>query len=286
MRPRFALILLAALGCSSEQSPAPTDAAVTDTPTIDAPATDAPAVDAPTDTRLGDATASDGGASCGNAFGTRCNLVTNAGCSGGDGCYIVMGPTGLVAQCRPAGRAGWDEPCVSNGDCREGFVCMASGQCTKLCCNGDDTLCNDESHGGRAGAHCAANLTNGRGLMACVSDNGCDPFVTSNNRCPAGSPRCNPIGDTTTCEQQATGCAVAGEGAPCCETNCCQPGLLCVGSQSAAMCDAGTPGNRCRRACNLRSTAPNGGCGTGQRCAAFSAGSMLPSYYGYCVTAT
>ncbi len=282
MRPRFASLLLLALGCSSESASPPVDAA-----TVDASTVDTPAADASTDAGPRDAPVTDGGGlACGTAFGTRCNLLTGAGCTTGQGCYLLSGVTGQVAQCRAAGRSGWDEPCTVPTDCREGFLCVAPGRCAKLCCGNDDSLCNDESRGGRAGAHCASDLNEGRGLQLCVSDSGCDPFVTSNNRCPAESPRCNPLGDTTTCSPQAMGCAAVGEGAPCCETGCCQPGLLCVGSQPASMCDAGMPGNACRRACNLRSTAANGGCPTGQRCTAFSAMSTLPSYFGYCAPAT
>lgn len=282
MRARFASLFLFALGCSSDPTPAPADAALffdgsaLDAPTVDRPSVDAPAVDRPAST-------DGGGASCGTGFGTRCNLISGAGCTTGQGCYLVNGVTGQTAQCRPAGSAGWDEPCQSATDCREGFLCVDPGRCVKLCCGDDDSLCNDESRGGRAGAHCMSTLTDGRGLKLCVSDSGCDPFATSNNRCPTDSPRCNPLGDTTACIRFATGCTPGGDGAPCCESGCCQPGLLCVGAQPTAMCSRAMPGNACRRACNLRAAMPDAGCPSGQRCTAFGAMTQLPSYYGFCM---
>lgn len=282
MRARFASLFLFALGCSSDPTPAPSDAALfidassLDAPTVDRPSVDGPAVDRPVST-------DGGGASCGTAFGTRCNIISGAGCTTGQGCYLTNGVTGQTAQCRPAGSAGWDEPCQSATDCREGFLCVDPGRCVKLCCGDDDSLCNDESRGGRAGAHCMSTLTDGRGLKLCVSDSGCDPFATSNNRCPADSPRCNPLGDTTACIRFATGCTPGGDGAPCCESGCCQPGLLCVGAQPTAMCSRMMPGNACRRACNLRAAMPDSGCPSGQRCTAFGAMTQLPSYYGFCM---
>lgn len=284
MRRSSILSCLALLfGCSSETPAGPADAATADdTPVLDAPATpDAPVVtDARTDV------AADGGPACGAAWGTRCNLISGAGCAAGQGCYLVNGATGMAALCRAAGSAGWDEPCMSPTDCREGFLCVAPGRCAKLCCD-DDSQCNDESRGGRAGARCMSMLTDGRGLKLCVGDAGCDPFVTSNNRCPAATPRCNPAGDNTVCGPFAMGCATpAAEGAPCCDGACCGVGLLCVGPQSREMCLAApTPTSTCRRTCNLRVANPDAQCPMGQRCTMFSAMSSLPTYFGYCAPA-
>ncbi len=280
MRARFASLLLVALGCSSDPTPSTSDAAV-DAPAVDVSAVDRAPVDAPPVDRP--APSDGGGASCGMAFGARCNLISGAGCTTGQGCYLANTITGQAAQCRLAGSGGWDEACQATFDCREGFLCVAPGRCAKLCCGDDDSLCNDESHGGRAGAHCASTLTDGRGLKLCVSDSGCDPFAVSNNRCPADSPRCNPLGDTTACVGYADGCTPGGDGAPCCEAGCCQSGFLCVGAQPTAMCSRAMPGNACRRACNLRAAMPSAGCPAGQRCAAFGAMTQLPSYYGFCM---
>ncbi len=275
-----ASLLVAALAaaCSSDPSPTPSpvDASPVDTG-ADA-ASDAP-VDRPA---TPDGSTSDGGAAaCGNAFGTRCNLVTGGGCDTGQACYLLGGVTGMTAQCRAAGSGGWDDRCTTTTDCREGFLCVEPGRCAKLCCD-DDSACNDESRGGRAGGRCQTTLNNGRGLKLCVADSGCNLFTTGSNGCPADSPRCMPSGDASQCDTFGAMCTPGGDGARCCTSDCCGVGFLCVGTQTGGTCDPATSANACRRMCNLRVSMPDAQCGTGQRCRSFSAMSALPTWLGYC----
>jgi hypothetical protein len=275
----FAGALLAA--CSSTNTPPPSeDAGPTDTGVADLGVTDVPVTDrgmVTPDTGTPDA----GGSRCGQF--PMCNVVTNAGCGAGQGCYAVGGgDAGLSAQCAMSGRAGWDEPCMTADGCREGFACLGSpGRCTRLCCGTENSICRDETHGGRPGAICAGVVT-GTDIKFCVDPQSCDPYATSNNRCPAEMPRCDVIGadGTTSCRAVRASPAPGTDGARCCMSIECAPGFLCIGMASGGMCNPASPSYNCRRVCNP--TVRDGGvaCPSGQMC------NMLngqPETYGVCV---
>ena len=284
-RPSLSFALpLSLLACASDPSPTPPP---TDVPRVDSMVDATPPPDAAPDAAP-DVSADGGASACGNTFGPRCNLVTSAGCAAGQGCYFDPRATLPSAQCRTAGRGGWGDPCAAPTDCREGFACLGSpARCLKLCCEGDNTGCRDEARGGRAGARCAigADLRNNDMPTAfvCLGDP-CDPFATAGvNRCPAESPRCEPLGDGATCFQQATGCTPGGDGTPCCNNGCCQPGYLCVLPAMGGMCAAAAPTGTCRRSCNGRAAMPDAVCPTGQQCrVTFGAASGLPEYFRAC----
>lgn len=273
-------------------------------PTPVTPPADVPAADAGPDAATPDATgpdapadggadaAADGGASvCGRSLGGTCNLVTGAGCQPAQGCYTIPRNDGLpqIPFCRTAGRGGWGDPCEVSPDCREGFACLGSpSRCLKLCCEGDNASCRDEARGGRAGARCAfrALLRPGdttSSIFVCQGDP-CDPFALAGaNRCPAEMPRCEALGDGSTCVQQDSTCAPGGDGAGCCNNRCCQPGFTCVLPGAAGMCDRAAPTGRCRRVCNAGDAMPNAACPMGQTCRLmFNAASGLPDYFRAC----
>lgn len=272
------------LACGNDPAPMPPPA---DVPALDAgPDGGGPDVSSP-DVAAPDARADGGASACGNTFGPTCNLVTSAGCPAGQGCYFDPRATLPAARCRTAGRGGWGDPCTMPTDCREGFACLGSpARCLKLCCEGDNATCRDEARGGRAGARCAvpADLrgNNMPTVHVCLGDP-CDPFATAGaNRCPAETPRCEPLGDGATCFQQRAGCTPGGDGAPCCSNGCCQPGFTCVLS-AAGMCPEAAPTGMCRRACNSRAAMPDAVCPTGQRCRVmFNMASGLPDYFRAC----
>lgn len=66
------------------------------------------------------------GSTCGGTLGA-CNVVTNANCAPGEGCYAGRSADGGVgATCAPAGSRGWGEACTTANGCREGFACLGT----------------------------------------------------------------------------------------------------------------------------------------------------------------
>lgn len=261
------------LGCSSDSPGAGVDA------DVDAGSTDLGAVtDHGTGTDRGAATdrgAPDTGGSpgCGGTLGT-CNVVTNASCAPGEGCYAGRSADGgVAAACAEAGRRGWGEACTSANGCREGFACLGTpGACVKLCCQNDNASCRDEARGGRPGAVCAGAVT-GSDIRTCMEISSCDVYATSDNRCPAGRPRCDIIAmdGTTNCFPQDPAAPPGGDGTACCTNSRCQPGLVCVPrdpSMGGVACVAATPNRVCRRVCNPTLTGTDAGaqCPAAQLC--------------------
>lgn len=237
---------------------------------------DGAAVDAASDRgAVTDRVAPDSGftANCGSTLGP-CNVVTNAGCTAGDGCYAGrIADGGVGATCAPAGSHGWGESCTTANGCREGFACLGTpGVCVKLCCLNDNASCRDEARGGRPGAVCAGAVT-GSDVRTCMEIQSCDVYATSANRCPAERPRCEIIASdgTTNCFAQDTAGAPGGDGVACCTNNRCQPGLVCVPvdrTMGNVACMASAPNRVCRRVCNPTLGGADAGaqCPAGQAC--------------------
>lgn len=83
-----------------------------------------------------------------------CDPVRNTGCSGGQVCYPFPSRPACDA---PVSAPGWDQPCATSGiACAPGFRCCSScGRvCKRVCCAGEDGVCQDTASGGRAGARC------------------------------------------------------------------------------------------------------------------------------------
>jgi hypothetical protein len=222
-------------------------------------------------------------ASCGTPYSmTQCNVITNAGCAAGLGCYLGQDGLGRNAQlCRAAGGAGMGDSCTVSAECREGFLCITPGRCAKLCCGDDDASCQDESRGGRVSARCTTPLTGGNGIKLCVADEGCDPFATTNNRCPSNAARCEPMGDRTFC--RAALATAGGNAAPCCDPSQCQPGYLCISTGTVTTCDPARPNRRCAKSCNANAPVPDAVCPMGQTCSVrFGSESGLPTWFKAC----
>jgi hypothetical protein len=275
LRSASALAALLALGCSSS-TPDPGDGGLTDRGTSDRGS-------------VADRGAPDSGSppGCGASLGP-CNVVTNANCAVGEGCYAGRSPDGGVgATCAPSGGRGWGEACTTANGCREGFACLGTpGVCVKLCCGTDNASCRDEARGGRPGAVCAGAVT-GSDVRTCMEITSCDVYAASNNRCPAERPRCEIIASdgTTNCFPQEASATPAGDGAPCCTNNRCQPGMVCVPNDrtmGAAACVAATPNRSCRRACNPSLNGADAGsqCPSGQACSLTF--TDTPPTYGAC----
>lgn len=271
---------LAGLGCSGSTTPT-TDASVaTDTPV----GTDVPAADngAPTDAVTADSPAA---TTCGTMLGGACDPVSGTGCAAGMGCYVRTPMGGAsTGACEIPGRGEWGATCATNADCREGFACLLASAggtarvCTRLCCEGDNAACRDESHGGMPGALCDRALTlNNTMIHVCQAPVRCDPHVLTGNGCPADRPYCNVISmdGTTTCI--ALGAHPGAEGALCC-TDGCQAGFTCVGASGE--CDAAHPLRACRRVCD-----PTPGSDAGVACPAMQTCMGLvgrPNNFGAC----
>lgn len=270
------------LGCSSSSpepqlDAGPTDLGSTDTGTV----TDHGTVTDQGSPDTGSA------ATCGGTLGA-CNVVTNANCAVGQGCYAGRNADGGVgASCAPAGSHGWGEACSSANGCREGFACLGTpGACVKLCCQNDNASCRDETHGGRPGAVCAGTV-NGSDIRTCMEISSCDVYATGSNRCPVDRPRCDIIASdgTTNCFPQEAGAAPGAEGTACCSNNRCQPGLVCVPrdtTMGGVACVAAMPNRVCRRACNPTLTGADAGavCPAGQACSLHF--NDTPETYGAC----
>lgn len=264
-------VLLATTACGS-----------TSTPSGDA-GVDAADVATPRDTSTGPRDTGLGGSACGDMAGS-CNPISLVGCATGEGCYVNSTLTGgFRASCAAGGRSGWGATCARSSDCREGFACLFDGSgvgtCTMLCCGSDHSTCRDVSRGGRAGALCAAGVTNSQ-LRTCLEVMSCDPYAATGNRCPTERPRCDIVGDdgSTSCAAyEPMGTPVA-EGQPCCTPNHCLAGLACIRTGSTA-CVATAPNGACRRVCDPTARPPVCGAGThcaGLRDAAATFGVCLP----------
>ena len=277
-----------AAGCGSSGG-GDIDAGYVDLGVVDLGVTDAgsPTDRGPTITDRGPA---DGGptSTCGATLGA-CNIVTNTGCTAGNGCYAARGADGgVAATCATAGPHGWGDTCSSANDCREGFACLGTpGTCVKLCCGSDNASCRDESRGGRAGSLCAGGIT-GTDVNTCTDVTTCDVYATTGNGCPTDRPRCEFIAadGTTNCYASQPGMTISAEGGPCCVDNRCQPGFVCVPvdlTMASTACSDTAPNRVCRRACDMRRVGADAGslCPTGQSCSLGFNGA--PAGYGACV---
>lgn len=63
-------------------------------------------------------------------------LAPEEACGEREACYIV--DSSGATECRIAGSAGADEPCVVQQDCQSGFFCGATRRCVRICRLGDE----------------------------------------------------------------------------------------------------------------------------------------------------
>jgi hypothetical protein len=217
---------------------------------------------------------SGGPVNCGSGMGP-CNPVTNAGCQAGEACVRAMTSGGQVTtQCVTAGTAGFGGDCTQPTDCREGFVCLSTGKCHKLCCGaGDDSTCRDTAGGGLPNATCSIQISDqgggATGLFACQLPTRCDPFAQD---CPTATDNCQytRADGTTQCVPSGT----ATDGMTCNSTTPCAQGFLCIGSGASGTC---------RKYCNPMAPGDAGAartCPSGFQCGGVS---QLPNNFGVCV---
>lgn len=153
-----------------------------------------------------------------------CDLVTNAGCTGGEGCYFAAAMAGEAPAplCAPAGTLGDGASCAAANDCQEGFICLGDpGVCHRICCADNDADCDP----GTTGQLCLINIVdadmNPTGVGACQLPDDCDPIAQTG--CD-GSEACFPSGEGAfTCSTPGTGT----QGEECGDTGCAA-GFLCI----------------------------------------------------------
>lgn len=283
--PTLCVLAAVGLGCSSStQTPADSGT------TADVVPTDVPvAVDTggPRDVASVDTPASM--STCGALLGGLCDPIAGTGCASGQGCYVRTPMGGMpVGSCDTPGRGEWGARCTNNNDCREGFACLpttlggTTRACTRLCCDGDNAACRDESRGGMPGAVCDRSLIlNGTNVHICQASMRCDPMAATNNGCSSDRPYCNVLSmdGTTSCTPLSP--MPGAEGSLCC-TDGCQPGTICVGGPGT--CDATHPLRVCRRVCNPTLSGGDGGtqCPAMQTCLGLM---NRPETFGACAPA-
>ncbi len=138
----------------------------------------------------------------------------------------TVGVSVIGASCKATG-----SPTSGYDSCAAGLICWdvdantLLGVCYALC-SGDplDPVCPPGS---------GCSMTNQGAVNVCLAD--CDPLT---NKCPEGQVCVPDGGDQFLC--QAAGGAVA-VGAPCEYVNECEPGSMCVNSETSALCDAQSP---------------------------------------------
>ena len=195
---------------------------------VDARSDDASMDDTGVDSAVVDAE-TDGGLDSGMALACPppgvCNVITNAGCSGGTVCVL-----GLSApMCGAGGTGGDNDPCDPLGaDCREGYFCTPiSRVCRRFCCPEDPTGCP-------TGQQCITRLE-GTGVSICTPSARCSPVEQTG--CSIAGLACYFYRDdgTTVCAQEGMGTI----GSACMSVNGCRSGLACVNARVG-----------CRRLCD------------------------------------
>jgi len=166
-----------------------------------------------------------------------CDLVTNAGCMAGEGCYFAASMAGEAPAplCAPAGTLADGASCDSANACQEGFICVGDpGVCRRICCGDNDNDCDPTT----TGQLCLINIVDSAGeptgVGACQLPDDCDPIDQTG--CMGGD-ACFPSGDG------AFTCAAPGPGTQDsdCEDMGCAAGFLCImgtdGPVCAEICD-------------------------------------------------
>lgn len=161
-----------------------------------------------------------------------CDLVTNAGCPAGDGCYFAAMAAGEppTPLCAPAGTLGDGAACDSANACQEGFICVGDpGTCRRICCGDNDDHCDPTT----TGQLCLINIVDAEGMPtgvgACQLPDDCDPIEQTGCMSPEA---CFPSGEG------AFTCAMPGPGTQddSCEDEGCAAGFLCINGASGAVC--------------------------------------------------
>ena len=197
--------------------------------------------DSGTGTDAGDPVEMDGGrdVDMGNTMTSMCpagacDLVTNAGCAAGEGCYYAAAEAGAdpAPLCAPAGTLTTGAPCTDANSCQEGFICVGDpGVCRRICCNGNDADCMP----GTTGELCIINLVDdageSTGVGACLLPDDCDPVAQTG--CAAGE----------ACLLSGEGSVICAAGGPgmqgdSCEVDGCAGGFVCIGGDSGSTCVA------------------------------------------------
>jgi hypothetical protein len=181
------------------------------------------------------------------------------------GCYLTRGSRGVRAECRPAGAAGVEQPCLSSSDCSAGLACVGEGSagvCRPLCCTqpcDSETVCAErplvelDSEG-------AAPLK----VPVCVKPDRCDP----------AKPPCDGTNDETCACTGGMACLIVKDGTSSCDT----PGDGMAGDPCPCdwghVCSQGA--NKCLKLCSLAYSDPDA---DDCKCMATSG---LPEGYGVC----
>jgi len=167
-----------------------------------------------------------GGNSCPSG---ACDLLTNAGCEAGQGCYFVTTAEGTPPSpmCLPAGTGAEGATCENSTMCQEGFICVDS-ECRPVCCT-------EGGEGCPVGQACLTTLVDPdtgdpTGVGACSAPDGC--VLLTQTGCPDGE-GCYPAGGdgSTSCVEPAMN---GMQGATCGFSNDCAPGFICLGDGTCA----------------------------------------------------
>jgi len=172
-----------------------------------------------------------------------CDLVTNAGCEAGQGCYFAAEMEGdpPAPLCAPAGTLADGASCGNANDCQEGFICVGDpGVCRRICCGDNDADCDPST----TGQLCLINIVDAdgepTGVGACQLPDDCDPIAQTGCESPEA---CFPSGDG------AFSCTTPGDGTQgsVCDDAQCAAGFLCImqpddmPSICAQVCDTADP---------------------------------------------
>jgi hypothetical protein len=164
-----------------------------------------------------------------------CNFQSQAGCGADESCLPTVNDDGVGAACFAAGSVAVGDACDANAvaDCERGAVC-AEGQCRKLCCAGDWSVCD-------AGESCFRQFE----------------YQVGDAAVPTGAWVCYPVGtcsvlDTYACDDTGEDCKLVdsrgseacvpktagavGEACGASQNRLCERGLTCVGDPGAETC--------------------------------------------------
>ena len=194
-----------------------------------------------------------------------CDPTRVGSCPEGSGSCVLYGAAPSCALDVGTVRTGYS--CESNLDCAPSLACfiagtsVTTGVCARVCCVGDDSVCDPGQRCAGSGLLLAGTLTPwGR----CLETRACD--VLSPTTC---EPRegCYIVDATGRTECRVAGAAQAGES--CVLPEDCAPGLFCGGLTT----------RQCIQICRIG----QGECPTMQRCVAQA---HSPSGTGFCTTET
>jgi hypothetical protein len=162
-----------------------------------------------------------------------CNFQSRAGCSDTQTCLPALSGSDLVAACLDAGTSADGTACDGQATCGVGATCV-EGQCRKLCCAGDWTVCDQGESCYRELEYQIGDAIVQTGTWVCSAVGTCS--VLDPQACDASGEDCK-IVDSRGSEacMPKTGGAL-GEACGASQNRLCGRGLTCVGEPGAETC--------------------------------------------------